>query len=292
MTSVAVADPEELNARLTGAVFTPTDEGWDAARTAWNVAVDQRPAAVVYPVDDDDVVAVVAYARETSLRIAPQCTGHSAAPLGPLEGTILVRTSAMRGVEIDADRRIARVRAGDLWQDVMGPAAAHGLTALAGSSPDVGIVGYSLGGGIGWLARKYGMQTNNVTAVELITADGARVRADRNNEVDLFWALRGGGGNFGVVTAIEFALYPVTEVYGGALVWDWQALRARACALDRVGRDRARRDHDIGADLAAAAASRDTRADPRAPDRDDRRCVHRRRRRRRGHARSASRVGT
>ncbi len=222
MTSVAVADPDELNARLAGAVFMPTDAGWDAARTAWNVAVDQRPAAVVCPVDEDDVVAVVEYARATGLRIAPQSTGHNAAPLGSLEGTILVRMSAMRGVEIDAERRIARVRAGDLWQDVMGPAAAHGLTALAGSSPDVGIVGYSLGGGIGWLARKYGMQANNVTAVELVTAAGARVRADSRNEVDLFWALRGGGGNFGVVTAIEFALYPVTEVYGGALVWDWQ----------------------------------------------------------------------
>ncbi len=222
MTSVPTADPRDLDARLAGAAFTPADDGWDAARAAWNVAVDQRPAAVVCPVDEDDVAAVIAYARETGLRIAPQSTGHNAAPLGSLQGTILVRTSALRGVEIDADRAIARVRAGDLWQDVMGPAAAHGLTALAGSSPDVGIVGYSLGGGIGWLARKYGMQTNSITAVELVTAGGDRVRADRDNEPDLFWALRGGGGNFGVVTAIEFALYPVTEVYGGALVWDWQ----------------------------------------------------------------------
>jgi hypothetical protein len=221
MTSVITADQRELDARLAGTVFTPADTGWDAARTAWNVAVDQRPAAVVYPVDEDDVAAAVAYARETGLRIAPQGTGQNAAPLGSLDGTILVRTSALRGVEIDTDRCIARVRAGDLWQDVMGPASGHGLTALAGSSPDVGVVGYSLGGGIGWLARKYGMQTNSVTAVELVTPGGDRVRADRDHEPDLFWALRGGGGNFGVVTAIEFALYPITAVYAGALVWDW-----------------------------------------------------------------------
>jgi len=103
----------------------------------------------------------------------------------------------------------------------MGPAAEHGVTALGGSSPDVGIVGYSLGGGIGWLARKYGLATNSVTAVELVTADGSRVRADRDHEPELFWALRGGGGNFGVVTAIEFALYPVSQVYGWAMAWDW-----------------------------------------------------------------------
>ncbi|MDX6691182.1 MAG: hypothetical protein QOG15_2639 [Solirubrobacteraceae bacterium] len=221
MTSISIADPRELSARIAGTVFTPADDGWDGARMAWNVSVDQRPAAVVCPVDEDDVATTIAYARENGLRIAPQGTGHNAAPLGPLDGTILLRTSEMRGVEIDPQRRIARVRAGDVWDDVMGPAAAHGLTALAGSSPDVGIVGYSLGGGIGWLARKYGMATNSITAVELVTADGTRVRADRDHEPDLFWALRGGGGNFGVVTALEFALYPVTEVYGGALVWDW-----------------------------------------------------------------------
>jgi FAD/FMN-containing dehydrogenase len=221
MSSVAVADPRELNARVAGTVFTPADDGWDAARMAWNVVVDQRPAAVVYPVDENDVAAVIGYAGENGLRVAPQGTGHNANPLGSLDGTILLRTSAMRGVEIDAERGIARVRAGDLWLDVMGPAAGHGMTALAGSSPDVSVVGYSLGGGIGWLARKYGMATNSVKAVELVTADGSRVRADCDHEPELFWALRGGGGNFGVVTAIEFALYPVTEVYGGALIWDW-----------------------------------------------------------------------
>ncbi len=221
MTSVAIVDSRALEARVAGAVFTPADDGWDGARMAWNVAVDQRPAAVAYPVDEDDVAAVIGYARQNGLRIAPQGTGHAAGALGALDETILLRTSAMRGVEIEPDRRIARVRAGDLWRDAMGPIAAHGIAALAGSSPDVGIVGYSLGGGMGWLARKYGLQCNSVTAVELVTADGSRVRADRDHEPELFWALRGGGGNFGVVTAIEFALHPVSAVYGGALIWDW-----------------------------------------------------------------------
>jgi FAD/FMN-containing dehydrogenase len=216
-----VQTAEALSAHVKGAVFQPEDPGWDDARAAWNLAVDQRPAAVACPVDEDDVAAVIAHARERGLRVAPQGTGHNAGPLGSLGDSILLRTGAMRGVEVDAERRVARVRAGDLWQDVMGPVAEQGLTALCGSSPDVGIVGYSLGGGMGWLARKYGLQCNSVTAAELVLADGSRVRCDRDHEAELFWALRGGGGSFGVVTAIEFALYPIAEVYGGALVWDW-----------------------------------------------------------------------
>lgn len=265
MTPVAAADPHELDEQMAGAVFTPADDGWDGARMAWNVAVDQRPAAVALPVDENDIVAAVNYARENGLRIAPQGTGHNARPLGSLAGTILLRTSEMRGVEVDADRGIARVRAGDLWQDVMGPTAAHGMTALAGSAPDVGIVGYSLGGGIGWLARKYGLAANSVTAVELVTADGSRVRTDCDHEPELFWALRGGGGNFGVVTAIEFALYPVAEVYGGALAWDWSESERVPEALGRVGAGRARRDHDLRADSATPAPPGDPRSAPRAP---------------------------
>ena len=220
-TITLTTDPRELRRTCKGAVFLPGDEGWDAARQAWNLAVDQRPAAVVYAVDEDDVVAVVDTARKAGLRVAPQGTGHNAGPLGSLEDSVLLRTSQMRGVEVDPKRRRARVRAGALWQDVVGPAARYGLAPLSGSSPDVGVVGYSLGGGVGWLARRYGLQTNSITAVELVTADGALVRADRDHEPDLFWALRGGGGSFGVVTALEFSLYPVALVQGGAMVWDW-----------------------------------------------------------------------
>jgi len=122
-------------------------------------------------------------------------------------------------VEIDPESRRARVEAGVLWMEVTQAAAEHGLAALAGSSPDVGVVGYSLGGGLSWLARKHGLATNSITAVELVTADGRLVRADADNEPELFWAVRGGGGNFGVVTSIDFRLYPITEVYAGWLIW-------------------------------------------------------------------------
>jgi FAD/FMN-containing dehydrogenase len=164
-----------------------------------------------------DVVAIAEFAVESGYRVAPQGTGHAAAPLGDLGDTILVKTNRMRGVAIDPERRIARTEAGVIWIEVVEAAAEHGLAALAGSSPDVGVVGYTLGGGLSWLARKHGIGANQVTAVELVTADGRFVRADRENEPDLFWAVRGGGGAFGVVTAIEFNLFPITEVYAGIL---------------------------------------------------------------------------
>jgi FAD/FMN-containing dehydrogenase len=164
---------------------------------------------------------VVAFARANGLRVAPQATGHNGGPLGSLERTILLKTSGMHQVTIDPERRIARAEAGVLWQDVVDAAAPHGLVALHGSSPNVGVVGYSLGGGMGWLARSHGLQANSVTAVELVTADGGLVRTDREHDPELFWALRGGGGNFGIVTAIEFRLYPLTEVYAGVMMWDW-----------------------------------------------------------------------
>ena len=202
---------------LDGEVILPSDPEWDAARSAWNLAADQHPVAVVFAESADDVVAVVDYARRRGLHVATQGTGHFAATLHSLEDTILIRTCRMRGLEIDPVTQTARAEAGVLWEEVFLAAAEHGLAGLAGSSPDVGVVGYTLGGGMGWLARRYGLAANSVTAVELVTADGEPVRADRDNEPELFWAIRGGGGSFGIVTAIEFTLYPVPEVYAGVL---------------------------------------------------------------------------
>ncbi|GGM61757.1 FAD-binding oxidoreductase [Dactylosporangium sucinum] len=204
-----------------GAVHLPGDPGYDTARVPWNVAVDLRPAAVAYPADVVEVVEVVRAAAAAGLRVAPQGTGHNAGPLGPLDDVVLLRTSAMTGVAVDPDRRVARAEAGALWVDVVEQAAPHGLAALHGSAPGVGVVGYSLGGGLGWYSRSLGLQTNRITAVELVTATGERVRADAGHEPDLFWALRGGGGNFGVVTALEFELFPIAHAYAGLLVWDW-----------------------------------------------------------------------
>ena len=197
----------------------PGDDGWDAARQAWNLTADQHPAAVAFPNDADDVAAAVKLARERGLRVAVQGTGHGAAALGPLDGVMLVKTERMRGVSVDPDARRARVEAGVLGGD-LGPAAGeHGLTALGGSSPDVGVVGFAIGGGIGWLSRRHGLTCNTITAAELVTADGEQVRADADENTDVFWALRGGGGDFGVVTALELELFPIAQVYAGSLMW-------------------------------------------------------------------------
>jgi FAD/FMN-containing dehydrogenase len=198
-------------------IVMPHDESWDEARLAWNLAVDQQPAAVALPESARDVGAIVRWARERGLRVAPQGTGHNAHPLGSLAHTVLLKTERMRGVAIDARAQRARVEAGVLWAEVTEAAAQHGLAALAGSSPDVGVVGYTLGGGVSWLSRRYGLAANSVTAIELINAEGEPVRADADQNADLFWALRGGGGSFGVVTALEFALYPITDVHAGVL---------------------------------------------------------------------------
>ena len=195
----------------------PGDPDWDAARGTFNVLDDQRPEAIAFPADAAEVAAVVAFAREHGFRVAAQATGHNATALGSLEGTVLLNTSALTGVEIDADRRRVRVGAATRWSAVTPRLSELGLAGLHGSSPDVGIVGYSLLGGIGWLARKHGMQANAVTAVELVTADGRLVRTDADHEPELFWALRGGGGNYGVVTAVEFEVQRVAELYAGAM---------------------------------------------------------------------------
>ncbi|HEY7631427.1 MAG TPA: FAD-binding oxidoreductase [Thermoleophilaceae bacterium] len=205
-----------LRAVIAGEVHAPGDSGYDEARSAFNLALDLRPAVIVVADSAADVVNAVRYAKEHGLRIAPQGTSHGAGPLGSLEDAILLKTTRMRGVEIYPATRTARVEAGADWQDVTVPAHEYGLAALAGSAPDVGVVGYTLGGGLGWLARRYGLSANSVVAVEIVTPDGRLVRADNHCEPDLFWAVCGGGGSVGVVTAIEIQLYPVREAYAGA----------------------------------------------------------------------------
>jgi FAD/FMN-containing dehydrogenase len=207
---------------LTGDIVTPDEPEWDLARRAWNLAVDQRPALVALPADADDVRAIVDYAIRTGLKVAPQGTGHNAAAIATLEDTILLSTQRMRGVEIDVAAQTARVQAGTLWLEVSEAATPHGLYPLSGSSPDVGVVGYTLGGGLSWLARKHGLAANHVTAIELVTPDGRLVRATADEHADLFWALRGGGGNFGVVTAMEFRLFRHEAVCGGILLWPYE----------------------------------------------------------------------
>jgi FAD/FMN-containing dehydrogenase len=212
-------DVAALRAAVAGFVVLPGEDGWDAARQAWNLAADQRPALVALPESAADVQVLVDFARTSGLRVAMQGTGHNACPMGPLDDTMLVKTERMRGVEIDERNCTARVEAGALWIDVTAPASEAGLAPLAGSSPDVGVVGYTLGGGLSWLGRRYGLAANRLLSADVVTADGRLVQASRHENPELFWALRGGGGNFGAVVAIEFELIPLRKVYAGMMLF-------------------------------------------------------------------------
>ncbi len=206
-------------ASLDGKLLTVAHPEFDHARRAWNLAVDQRPAAIISPTCVEDVIAAVAAAEVLGLRIAPQGTGHGAAALGSLEDTILLKTDRLRGIHVDQDAGVVRVEAGVTWSEAVEAAGHHGLALLAGSSPDVGVVGYTLGGGLSWISRKHGLACNAVEAVELVCADGRHLRVHGDHEAELFWALRGGGGSFGVVTAIELRAIPITDVYAGLMWW-------------------------------------------------------------------------
>ncbi|MFA9429328.1 FAD-binding oxidoreductase [Egicoccus sp. AB-alg2] len=203
-----------------GAVHLPGDAGYDRARLPWNLQVDARPAAVAYPAFPDEVATVVRAAAAAGLRVAPMGTGHGAPPLsGRLGDAVLLRTSALTELHVDTDRQTARVGAGVLWGDVVERAGEVGLAARHMSSPSVGVVGSSLGGGISWYARRHGLQCSALTAIEVVLADGSFVRATGHD--DLLWAARGGGG-FGVVTAVEFDLLPIATAFAGLLAWDWR----------------------------------------------------------------------
>ena len=226
-----------------------------------------------------DVAEIVVGAQAAGQQVAVQGGAHNPAPLGDLAHSVLIRTSAMDEVVIDPVRRIARVGAGALWSPVVEAAAAHGLYPLHGSSPDVGVVGYSLGGGVGWAARRHGLQADRIRAIELVTAGGSPLRVDERHDPDVFWALRGGGGGFGIVTAIEFELLPITSRVRRLARVGLGRERARARRVGRMGRGRARGGHERRADPAAPAAPGHPRAAARPAARRDRR---RRPRRHRG----------
>jgi len=206
-----------LRARLRGRLLRPGEEGYDEARAAWNLNARQRPAAVVVAEDSDDVLATVRFARDEGLGVGVMATGHGVGV--PPDGGLLVNTSRTRGVRIDPEAQTATVEAGALWKDVIPAAKAHGLVGLAGSAPHVGVVGYTMGGGFGWLGRKYGLNSASITRADIVTADGELLHLGADENQDLFWGLKGGGGNFGIVTSLEFRLYPLTTVYGGGVFY-------------------------------------------------------------------------
>jgi hypothetical protein len=212
-----VSDVAALRRQIGGRVLAAGDRDWDAARGGFNLCVDQRPAMIAFPRSAEEVSAIVRFAARSGLRVAPQRTGHNAAPMGPLAETILLKTDALDRVHVDARSRVAMVGGGARWEDVVPAASRLGLAALHGSTPDIGVAGYTLGGGMGWYARKFGLASNSAITFEVVTADGEIRTVDARHDAELFWALRGGGGNFGVVTALEFELYPLETVHAGAL---------------------------------------------------------------------------
>lgn len=218
------ADPtaahvETLASNIKGRIALPTDSDWDSVRTAWNLSIDQRPDLVALPENADDVASIVNFARVAGMRVVPQGTGHNPGPLGDLASTILLRTDRMREVTVDPVHATARVGAGVLWAEITAALAPHGLAGRAGSSGSVGVAGYSTGGGYSWLARRHGLAVSSITAVELVTGDGVFHRVDADTESELFWAVRGGGANVGIVCALEFDAIPLVQVYGGALLF-------------------------------------------------------------------------
>ncbi|MFF1509663.1 FAD-binding oxidoreductase [Streptomyces sp. NPDC058326] len=215
---------KRLTQDVRGAVLLPDDPGYAEHVDGFDRAVEHRPALVVAVTDADDVVASVRFARDHGLGVAVQATGHGAC-LPADDRTIFLDSRAMNGVRVDPERRTARLEAGVLWQDVIPLTAEHGLAPLNGSAPFVGAVSYTLGGGIGVLSRRYGYAADHVRSIEVVTADGELRVADQEQNPDLFWALRGGKGNFGVVTAIEIELVEVSRLYAGGLWFPAESVR-------------------------------------------------------------------
>ena len=205
--------------RIDGRVATPDDADWNEVRQAWNLTADPHPEAVAFVESADDVASVTGFARERGLKLLAQSTGHGASAVGSFEGTILIKTERLRAVEVDPAARLARVEAGALAMDLTTAAQEHGLCFLPGSSPNVGVAGFVLGGGLSWFGRSQGWACNKVRAIEVVSADGQSHTVDADNEPDLFWALRGGGGAYATVTALHLELLEISEAYAGALLF-------------------------------------------------------------------------
>ncbi|MEV4511725.1 FAD-binding oxidoreductase [Dactylosporangium sp. NPDC049525] len=205
----------QLAPRLHGPLFLPGDAGYDDERSGYNTMLEHRPAVVVGADGPADVMAAVAFATTHGLPVGVLSTGHGAAVAA--DGALLVSTRRMQGVRVDPFNRVARVEAGVRWDRVIHEAAAFGLAPLSGSAPHVGVVGYTLGGGLGLLGRSFGYAADHVRGVDIVTAHGMQRQVSPQQYADLFWALRGGKGNFGVVTSLEIDLFPVPRLYGGGL---------------------------------------------------------------------------
>jgi FAD/FMN-containing dehydrogenase len=203
-----------------GPVIAPGEPGYDDSRQVWNAMIDRQPALVARCIGASDVIAAVKFARERNLLICIKGGGHNIAGLATADGALMLDLSLMRGVWVDTEKKIAHAQGGCLLGDVDRETQLHGLAAVLGFVSQTGIAGLTLGGGFGYLTKRWGYTSDNVVGMDLVTADGKLVRASESENADLFWGLQGGGGNFGVVTGIDYKLYPVgPEIVGGVVAW-------------------------------------------------------------------------
>jgi FAD/FMN-containing dehydrogenase len=217
---MSVPTIEQLRGQVQGAVIAPGDDAYEEARHVFNAMIDKRPAVIVRAAGTDDVVAAVNFARESSVDVAIRGGGHSVPGFGTCDGGVVVDLSAMCAVSVDPATRTARAQGGATWGDFNDAAHAHGLATTGGIISTTGVAGLTLGGGIGYLSRGHGLSLDNLVSAEVVTADGRTLTASERENEDLFWALRGGGGNFGVVTSFEFRLHPVKDIYGGPMFYE------------------------------------------------------------------------
>ncbi|OYV93524.1 MAG: oxidoreductase, partial [Acidobacteria bacterium 21-70-11] len=214
-----------FRARLRGRLIRPHEPGYDEARKVWNGMIDRRPALIARCAGVADVIAAVDLAREQELPIAIRGGSHNVTGNAVCDGGVVVDLSAMKGIRVDPEKRTARAEGGCTWGDLDHATHAFGLAAPGGIISTTGIAGLTLGGGIGHLTRKYGLSCDNLISADVVLADGRFVTASAQSEPDLFWALRGGGGNFGVVTSFEFKLHPVSTVMAGPILWPLEKSR-------------------------------------------------------------------
>src|SRR5689334_10302834 len=212
--------PEPLKSAIKGSVLSASDAGYEEARQIWNAMIDRRPALIVRCAEAADVPAAIAFARRNRLEISMRGAGHNIAGNAICDGGLMIDFSNMKKVQVDRAKRRAFVEPGATLADLDEATQAHGLATPVGINSTTGIAGLTLGGGFGWLTRKYGMTIDNLISAEIVTAEGKQIRASESENADLFWAIRGGGGNFGVVTRFEFQLHPVgPEVFAGLMVF-------------------------------------------------------------------------
>ncbi len=207
----------ELAGQVTGSVLGPEDTGYDAARAVHNGLIDRKPALIVRCRTTGDVVAALALARRAGLEVSIRGGGHNVAGRAVTDGGVMIDLAEMKGIAVDPGQATARVEGGVIWGELNDAAAAHGLAVTGGAISTTGIGGFTLGGGLGWLMAKYGLAADNLLAVELVTAEGEVLDVDAASHPDLFWALRGGGGNFGVATSFTYRMHPLSMIVGGLI---------------------------------------------------------------------------